>query len=174
MHHRVVRTRLAPGQCGSNPCPVAWAGGDQGGYFCEDTRGCRPAVQGPFPTCLKQCWIGNTPVKTFGKEPKTSTGGGTHIAPKPSKPSGPGSYDLRMVKQGKVVGCMAPISLIPGDPRYGCSGRYGTASTCDAATSPVKDTKYVAAVHRGCATEQGQGTYGPKPRRLGSLRAGSS
>ncbi|CAJ1413067.1 unnamed protein product [Effrenium voratum] len=42
---------LAPGQCGSNPCPVAWASGDQGGYFCEDTRGCRPAVQGPFPTC---------------------------------------------------------------------------------------------------------------------------
>ena len=68
--------------------------------------------------------------------------------------------------------------------------RYATAKTCDAAPDPVKDTqcavntsvlaaylpcvaqshlhcsngtradRYVAAVHRGCATHEGKGTYG--------------
>lgn len=72
----------------------------------------------------------------------------------------PGNYDLRMVRRGKTVGCMAPISKFPGDPRYGCAKPYDTAVSCDAAVNPVKDTQYVAAVHQGCATEMGKGTYG--------------
>jgi len=55
---------------------------------------------------------------------------------------------------------MAPISKFPGDPRYGCGPPFDTARTCDAAINPVRDTEYVAAVHSGCATAAGKGTYG--------------
>merc|ERR1711879_908595 len=39
-------------------------------------------------------------------------------------------------------------------------GKYATAETCDAAKHPIKDTAYVQAVHDGCETKQGRGTYG--------------
>ena len=38
--------------------------------------------------------------------------------------------------------------------------RFDTARSCDAAPHPIRATQYVAAVHRGCATEMGKGTYG--------------
>lgn len=56
------------------------------------------------------------------------------------------------------MGCAAPIGLFPGNEKYGCGGRFSTAQTCDAPKNPVKDTKYVAAVHAGCLP--GHGTYG--------------
>jgi hypothetical protein len=65
-----------------------------------------------------------------------------------------------MIKGGRLLGCAAPIGLFPGQPKYGCSGEYSTAATCDAAAHPVRDTAYVAAVHEGCETAQGRGTYG--------------
>lgn len=71
-----------------------------------------------------------------------------------------GTYDLRALKGGKLIGCAAPIGLFPGQPKYGCSGPFQTAKTCDAAAHPVKDTAYVRAVHEGCETAQGRGTYG--------------
>lgn len=50
--------------------------------------------------------------------------------------------------------------MFPGQPKYGCSGDFATAQTCDSASHPVKQTKYVAAVHAGCETQAGRGTYG--------------
>lgn len=69
-------------------------------------------------------------------------------------------YDLRAVKHGRLVGCAAPIGMFPGQPKYGCSGEFATAATCDAASNPIKDSDYVSAVHKGCDTAQGHGTYG--------------
>jgi len=78
----------------------------------------------------------------------------------PQKLTRAGYYDLRVLKGNRLVGCGSPIGLFPGQPKYGCSGDFSTATTCNAAYNPVKDTKYVAAVHRGCETEMGHGTYG--------------
>jgi len=72
----------------------------------------------------------------------------------------PGSYDLRIKKGDYLLGCAAPVGLFAGQPKYGCSGDFNTAETCDKAKYPIKDTKYVAAVHAGCDTANGRGTYG--------------
>jgi len=146
-------------------CPPDWvSSGSGGGYFCRDTGGCRPGDQGPFPNCPGQCYIGNPRIKTTsGGVPAPGPSGGAGGAGGPVQPQKlvrPGRYDLRVMKAGKLLGCAAPIGIFPGQPKYGCSGDYATAETCDAASNPVKDTQYVAAVHRGCETEQGRGTYG--------------
>mmetsp|Transcript_96781 Transcript_96781/g.269109 ORF Transcript_96781/g.269109 Transcript_96781/m.269109 type:complete len:532 (+) Transcript_96781:87-1682(+) len=78
----------------------------------------------------------------------------------PKKLTKPGRYDLRVMKGNRLFGCAAPIGLFPGQPKYGCGGKFGTAKTCDAAAHPVKDTAYVKAVHLGCETAEGRGTYG--------------
>lgn len=146
---------LAPGQCGSTVCPKDWAYGASGGYFCEENKGCRPADQGPFPICENQCWIGNVPTKHIQRAERAE-----RTTKKESTIPKPGYYDLRLTRHGKMVGCMAPISKFPGDPRYGCGPPFDTARSCDAAPNPIRETQYVAAVHRGCATEMGKGTYG--------------
>eukprot|EP00439_Symbiodinium_sp_Y106_P032521 s5677_g3.t3 len=143
------RGGLQPGECGATPCPQEWVTGETGGYYCADIQGCRPAGQGQFPICW--CWIGKVPSKTIGH--------GVQAQPTITVAK-PGYYDLRMMKDGEAVACSAPISKLPGDPRYGCSGQYGTAKTCDAAPHPIRETQYVAAVHKGCATQDGKGTYG--------------
>jgi len=84
--------------------------------------------------------------------------GGPPIKPKQLERAG--TYDLRAMKGGQLLGCGSPIGLFPGQPKYGCSGQFATAVTCDAAAHPVKDTAYVRAVHEGCETAQGRGTYG--------------
>jgi len=145
------RGGLQPGECGATPCPQEWVTGETGGYYCADIQGCRPAGQGQFPICQSQCWIGKVPSKTIGH--------GVQAQPTITVAK-PGYYDLRMMKDGEAVACSAPISKLPGDPRYGCSGQYGTAKTCDAAPHPIRETQYVAAVHKGCATQDGKGTYG--------------
>jgi len=71
-----------------------------------------------------------------------------------------GCYDLRVFKDGQVLGCAAPVNLFPGNEKYGCAGPFDTAKTCDAAPYPIKDTKYVWAVHAGCKTAEKKGTYG--------------
>ncbi|CAE8689735.1 unnamed protein product, partial [Polarella glacialis] len=136
-------------RCGDTPCPPDWNQGGSGGFFCADNHGCRPGSQGPFPACQEQCFIGAVQGGSGGP-PKTSAS---------SVPS-PGEYDLRALKDGKMVGCKAPISLFPGDAKYGCSGQFGTTGSCDAAKYAVKDTAYVAAVHAGCLTSEKKGTYG--------------
>lgn len=78
----------------------------------------------------------------------------------PQKLTKPGRYDLRVIKSGRLLGCAAPIGLFPGNAKYGCAQAYATAKTCDAVGHPVKDTAYVKAVHDGCETAKGQGTYG--------------
>jgi len=78
----------------------------------------------------------------------------------PKKLERAGTYDLRAIKGGRLLGCGSPVGLFPGQPKYGCSGKFATAATCDAAAHPVKDTAYVRAVHQGCETERGRGTYG--------------
>lgn len=141
-------------ECGDTNCPMEWSSPGNGGYFCPYNGGCQPAADGPFIACSSQCYIGTVPTLVAG--------GPGSATPAPSK-SGvpePGNYDLRLQKNGNLVGCMAPISKFPGDQKYGCSGPFGTPAYCDAAKHPVKDTQYVAAVHAGCATDQGQGTYG--------------
>mmetsp|Transcript_85462 Transcript_85462/g.151130 ORF Transcript_85462/g.151130 Transcript_85462/m.151130 type:complete len:426 (-) Transcript_85462:70-1347(-) len=153
VHHQIQSTGEL-GQCSDTPCPQHWSSSGSGGYFCRENNGCRPAADGPFPVCKSQCYIGTVPSKVAG------TSGSPMPAPAQSSLQEPGNYDLRFTKSGKLAGCMAPISKFPGDQKYGCSGSFDTAPTCDAASHPIKDTKYVAAVHSGCATAQGQGTYG--------------
>lgn len=163
------------------PCPATWAAdGNGGGFFCEATRGCRPASDGLFPDCAVQCFIGTDKAASA----VLARGASTAAAPTASAPAAikvkvddsvgvpagqallpktlvaPGTYDLRVAKGGRLLGCAAPIGLFPGQPKYGCSGEFATAETCDAAQDPVKNTKYVAAVHAGCETAQGRGTYG--------------
>jgi len=155
------------------PCPLAWrSSGSTGGFYCLEKGGCRPAADGPFPDCKLQCTIGqaksSSHTSSAGSAPDESTviviqGGASADEDKalmPLKLDKPGAYDLRVVKGGKLLGCAAPIGLFPGQPKYGCAGNYSTAATCDAANFPIKDTKYVAAVHEGCQTEDGRGTYG--------------
>eukprot|EP00434_Breviolum_minutum_P023434 symbB.v1.2.020670.t1/scaffold1751.1/size103110/1 len=84
-----LRGGLAPGQCGETLCPKEWAYGLHGGYFCEETKGCRPAEQGPFPTCETQCWIGNVPTENIQRTSKEHS-----TVPRP------GYYDLRMKRNG--------------------------------------------------------------------------
>jgi len=160
------------------PCPLEWGKPDNdGGFYCITSGGCRPFAQGRFPTCELECQIGHERGGGEGsgdaaKKPAPSGGdstviviqGGANAAGgeslKPLTLDKAGAYDLRVTKGGKLLGCAAPIGLFPGQPKYGCSANYSTAQTCDAANFPVKDTKYVAAVHEGCETEKGRGTYG--------------
>jgi len=194
------------------PCPVVWRDpGNDGGFYCTRTGGCRPFADGHFPDCPVQCQIGGTTVSaaSSSRTPAVTMEARTKPPPQPmtaqattqvttSSPAEPtaaphvgqrdadstviivqggasadagkalqplklekaGAYDLRVVKGGKLLGCAAPIGLFPGNAKYGCSAEFATAKTCDAANFPVKDTKYVAAVHAGCETEQGRGTYG--------------
>lgn len=155
------------------PCPLEWRqAGNAGGFYCMTSGGCRPFDQGRFPTCTLQCQIGVSEDGTAPRAPSTAGADSTVIviqggasaeegeALMPLTLKKEGAYDLRVVKGGKLLGCAAPIGLFPGQPKYGCAGNYSTAQTCDAANFPIKDTKYVAAVHQGCETEQGRGTYG--------------
>lgn len=158
-----------------NPCPKSWVT-SEGGYFCLINRGCRPANENPFPVldCAQQCFIGNPPEKRDPRAgssggggilvPVPGTGqvglGGTGASVQPKKLLSAGNFDLRINKAGKLIGCASPVGLFPGQPKYGCSGQYATAATCDAAPNPIKDTKYVSAVHAGCLTAEGKGTYG--------------
>jgi len=138
------------------PCPVAWQSpGSNGGFFCQGTGGCRRAALGPFPGCELQCRIGSP-----GRSSSEAREERPRKALLPKKLESAGLYDLRVVKGDRLMGCAAPVGMFPGQPKYGCAGDYATAQTCDAAKRPIKDTKYVAAVHAGCETEQGRGTYG--------------
>jgi len=105
--------------------------------------------------------IGNPPL-TAGGSSSGSTGGGGASGPslKPKKLTRPGTYDLRVIKSDRLLGCAAPIGIFPGHEKYGCAGEFATAVTCDAAAYPVKNTQYVEAVHTGCDTANGRGTYG--------------
>lgn len=85
---------------------------------------------------------------------------GAKLAVTPLKLAHAGCYDLRIAKNGRLLGCASPIGLFPGQPKYGCSGPFSTAGPCDAAAYPVKNTQYVWAVHAGCQTAEGRGTYG--------------
>lgn len=161
------------------PCPVEWRKpGSKGGFFCLTTGKCNSFHIGRFADCKIQCHIGS--IDTVPLTPPSSnhhqTGGGGAVntviviqggastdkdkALTPLKLEKAGAYDLRVKKGNKMLGCAAPIGLFPGQPKYGCAGEFATAQTCDAANFPVKDTKYVAAVHEGCETRQGRGTYG--------------
>jgi len=162
------------------PCPVDWKqSGAQGGFFCEENGGCRPGASGPWTTCLEQCFIQApggppppalmVPVKGGAPAPAasistsatpTEAGEATEGAQVPGTLTKAGEYDLRVKKNGKLLGCAAPVGKFPGQPKYGCAGNFATAQTCDAAANPIKDTKYVAAVHAGCETALGRGTYG--------------
>lgn len=78
----------------------------------------------------------------------------------PEELSREGSYDLRVVSGGRLLGCASPASRFPDQPKYRCSGNFSTPERCAAARHPIKDTQYVAAVHAGCETKEGRGTYG--------------
>lgn len=147
---------------GNPPCPETW-NSVGGGFYCQSTGGCRPGAQGSFPSCPVQCIIGNPPTPAGGF---SGHAGGTAFRPnsgaalKPQQLTAPGHYDLRVIKGSKLLGCAAPIGLFPGQEKYGCAGQFSTAQTCDAAQHPIKDTEYVKAVHAGCETDLGRGTYG--------------
>ncbi|CAE7513007.1 unnamed protein product, partial [Symbiodinium sp. KB8] len=51
----------------STGCPVEWQTGE-GGYYCYETQGCRPVIDGPFPleNCQDQCYIGEVEVPGGG------------------------------------------------------------------------------------------------------------
>ncbi|CAE7553942.1 unnamed protein product, partial [Symbiodinium natans] len=51
----------------STGCPVEWQTGP-GGYYCYQTKGCRPVLDGPFPLedCQDQCYIGEVEVPGGG------------------------------------------------------------------------------------------------------------
>lgn len=158
------------------PCPGDWKNyGSRGGYFCEENGGCRPGASGPWNQCLEQCYVqapgGPPPPRLMPLPPAAglpadavpaAPAAETAPAPAPESTSltHAGLYDLRVIKEGKLLGCAAPVGKFPGQPKYGCAGDFATAKTCDAAKDPVKDTKYVAAVHDGCETALGRGTYG--------------
>lgn len=134
-------------------CPKSWETDGIGGFYCPQNKGCRPAGQGPFPHCERQCSIGAATLQTAQAQAPAG-------APPPAKTFKAGKYDLRFVRKGKLLGCLAPVNKVPGASKYGCSGAFDTAKTCDAAKHRVKDTDYVAAVHKGCKTQEGKGTYG--------------
>jgi len=91
----------------------------------------------------------------------SSTPGRLPLVPHgPARLTQPGNYDLRLMKGSTTVGCEAPISKFPGQQKYGCGGAFATPESCDSAPYPIKKTKYVAAVHAGCETASGHGTYG--------------
>jgi len=137
------------------PCPPAWSTAG-GGYYCQDNGGCQQGAQGAFPNCKSQCVIGHPP-----KIDSDSNGGAGGNGPlQPKTLTEPGNYDLRVLKGGKLLGCAAPIGIFPGNEKYGCSGPFATAQTCDAVSNPVRDTDFVKAVHDGCETAKGEGTYG--------------
>jgi len=130
------------------PCPPDWLlPGSGGGYFCQELGKCRAGIDGPFKDCggpTGQCRIGMTE------------------RPPPVLPESldrAGTFDLRVTKGGQLLGCASPASKFKGQPKYGCTGEFATRKACDSAKHPVKDTKYVSAVHAGCQTARGHGTY---------------
>eukprot|EP00439_Symbiodinium_sp_Y106_P045800 s550_g5.t2 len=43
----------------STECPVQWkTGAGINGFYCHETKGCRPVADGPFPDCWDQCYLG--------------------------------------------------------------------------------------------------------------------
>lgn len=142
--------------CKEALCPESWKTNGIGGFYCPQSKGCRPAGQGPFPDCDGQCSIGAAAHLTT----QAQAPAGTPPSATPQATFKAGKYDLRFVRQGKLLGCLAPVNKVPGASKYGCSEAFSTAKTCDAAKYRVKDTDYVAAVHKGCKTEEGKGTYG--------------
>eukprot|EP00931_Biecheleriopsis_adriatica_P094060 TRINITY_DN67767_c0_g1_i1.p1 TRINITY_DN67767_c0_g1~~TRINITY_DN67767_c0_g1_i1.p1 ORF type:complete len:403 (-),score=49.17 TRINITY_DN67767_c0_g1_i1:61-1269(-) len=153
-----VAARALPGCSEHTPCPATWRTSG-GGYWCMSNNGCRPAAAGPFPSCSSQCIIGNAKPPPPPVVEATKLRASADAALHPRRLSQPGTYDLRMTKGGKTVGCASPVGLFAGHEKYGCGGKYRLKPDCEAAANPVQKTKYVEAVHKGCLTEQGMGTY---------------
>lgn len=151
----------------SVPCPADWRKpGGAGGFYCEEINGCQAFASGPFAGCLEPCFIyapgGPAPpsLRSGHVTVDAPAAGDADAAATSTELTKAGYYDLRVKKNGKLLGCAAPVGKFPGQPKYGCAGDFATAETCDAAKHPIKDTKYVQAVHDGCETAMGRGTYG--------------
>lgn len=100
------------------------------------------------------------PLKGAGLGSRSGTTGSTGDAWAPEELTQAGTYDLRVFHDGKLLGCASPASRFPGQAKYSCAGKFSKKQRCDAVSHPIKDTEYVKAVHDGCETSGGGGTYG--------------